>query len=84
MDETFVLCRSVGRKEKENAILNRFVSSLETRLLKLAGQAQAGKVRDDRKSSGRSVGFWNVTVERPRCSASRLPKPAPEKRLDFP
>ena len=24
-DETFVLCRSLGRKEKENAILNRFV-----------------------------------------------------------
>jgi len=49
VEETFVLCRSVGRKEKENAILNRFVSSLETRLLKLAGQAQAGKVRDRQK-----------------------------------
>jgi transposase len=48
-DETFVLCRSAGRKEKENAILNRFVNSLETRLLKLAGQAQAGKVRDRQK-----------------------------------
>lgn len=49
MDETFVLCRSVGRKEKENAILNRFVNSLETRLLKLSGQAQAGKIRDRQK-----------------------------------
>ena len=48
-DETFVLCRSAGRKEKENAILNRFVNSLETRLLKLSGQAQAGKVRDRQK-----------------------------------
>ncbi len=48
-DETFVLCRSAGRKEKENAILNRFVNSLETRLFKLAGQAQAGKVRDRQK-----------------------------------
>jgi transposase len=48
-DETFVLCRSAGRKEKENAILNRFVNSLETRLVKLAGQAQAGKVRDRQK-----------------------------------
>ncbi len=47
--ETFVLCRSAGRKEKENAILNRFVDSLETRLRKLAGQAQAGKVRDRQK-----------------------------------
>jgi transposase len=48
-DETLVLCRSAGRKEKENAILNRFVNSLENRLLKLAGRAQAGKVRDRQK-----------------------------------
>jgi transposase len=48
-EETFVLCRSAGRKEKENAILNRFVNSLETRLLKLAGQAQAGKTKDRQK-----------------------------------
>ena len=48
-DETFVLCRSAGRKEKENAILHRFVNSLEIRLLKLAEQAQAGKVRDRQK-----------------------------------
>jgi hypothetical protein len=39
----------VGRKEKENAILNRFVNSLETRLLKLSGQAQAGRIRDRQK-----------------------------------
>ena len=48
-EETFVLCRSSGRKEKENAILNRFVNSLETRLLKLAGQAQTGKAKDRQK-----------------------------------
>ena len=48
-EETFVLCRSVGRKEKENAILNRFVNNLETRLLKLAGQAQTGKARNRQK-----------------------------------
>ena len=48
-EETFILCRSAGRKEKENAILNRFVNRLETRLLKLAGQAQAGKARDRQK-----------------------------------
>jgi transposase len=48
-EETFVLCRSAGRKEKENAILNRFVDNLETRLYKLAEQAQAGKTRDRQK-----------------------------------
>jgi len=54
-DEIFVLCRSEGRKEKENAILNRFVTSLETRLFKLAEQAQAGKVRDRQKAE-RKIG----------------------------
>jgi transposase len=48
-EETFVLCRSAGRKEKENAILSRFVDNLEARLHKLAEQAQAGKTRDRQK-----------------------------------
>ena len=48
-DETFVLCRSVGRKEKENAILNRFVARLEEKLITLQDQAHNGKVRDRQK-----------------------------------
>ena len=48
-EETFVLCRSQGRKEKENAILNRFVTRLETKLNDLAHQAQIGKPRDKQK-----------------------------------
>lgn len=48
-DETFVLCRSQGRKEKENAILSRFVTRLETKLNSLAHQAEAGKIRDKQK-----------------------------------
>jgi transposase len=47
--ETFVLCRSVGRKEKENAILHRFVARLEKRLAKLAERAEQGKLRDRHK-----------------------------------
>jgi hypothetical protein len=39
MEETFVLCRSLGRKEKENAILNRFVTRLGDKLGKLAERA---------------------------------------------
>jgi transposase len=70
--ETFVLCRSAGRKGKENAILNRFVNSLETRLLKLAGQAQAGKAKDRQKverrigrlleRNSRAASLFNVEV----------------------
>jgi transposase len=48
-DETFVLCRSPGRKEKENAILNRFVERLEASLSKLVEQAEAGKLKDRQK-----------------------------------
>ena len=48
-DETFLLCRSAARKEKENAILERFVHRLEDRLSKLGEQAQAGKARDRQK-----------------------------------
>jgi transposase len=48
-DETFVLCRSPGRKEKENAILNRFVERLEASLNKLVAQAEAGKLKDRQK-----------------------------------
>lgn len=48
-EETFVLCRSLGRKEKENAILNRFVTRLEDKLCKLAEQAKKGRLRDKQK-----------------------------------
>jgi transposase len=48
-EETFVLCRSPGRKEKENAILNRFVAKLEGKLTKLAERAEQGKLKDRQK-----------------------------------
>jgi transposase len=47
--ETFVLCRSRGRKEKENAILDRFVTRLGDKLAKLAERAEQGKIRDKQK-----------------------------------
>jgi transposase len=45
-EEAFVLCRSQGRKEKENAILNRFAAGLESKLTKLKERAEAGTFRD--------------------------------------
>jgi transposase len=48
-EETFVLCRSRGRKEKENAILDRFVTRLGDKLGKLAERAKQGKIRDKQK-----------------------------------
>lgn len=71
-DETFVLCRSQGRKEKENAILNRFTMRLETKLANLSHQAETGKVRDKQKierrigrlleQNSRAASLFNVTV----------------------
>ncbi len=52
-DEAFVLCRSEGRKDKEAAILNRFVVRLETALNKLKEQADLGKLRDRQKAERR-------------------------------
>ena len=48
-EEIFVLCRSRGRKEKENAILERFVNRLGDKLAKLAERAEQGKIRDRQK-----------------------------------
>jgi transposase len=71
-DETFVLCRSQGRKEKENAILNRFVTRLESKLDHLARQAETGKARDKQKverrigrlleQNKRAASLFNITV----------------------
>jgi transposase len=52
-EETFVLCRSEGRKEKETAILNRFVTRLEAGLNKLKEQARQGKLRNQQKAERR-------------------------------
>jgi transposase len=71
-DETFVLCRSEGRKEKENAILSRFVTRLENKLNHLAQQAEVGKVRDKQKverrigrlleQNSRAAALFDITV----------------------
>jgi len=54
-EETFVLCRSFGRKEKENAMLNRFAARLEEKLVKMAARAEQGKLRDRQKAE-RQIG----------------------------
>jgi transposase len=53
--ETFLLCRSEGRREKEQAILNRFITRLETGLLKLKETAEKSK-RPDRQKVERRIG----------------------------
>jgi transposase len=54
-EETFVLCRSEGRKDKETAILNRFLDRLQAGLGKLKAQAGKGRLRD-RQQVERRIG----------------------------
>ena len=71
-DETYVLCRSEGRKDKEAAILNRFVVRLEAGLNKLKEQADLGRLRDMQRAerrigrllerNSRAASLFDVTV----------------------
>jgi transposase len=45
-EETYILCRTVGRKEKEKAIRNRFVAKIEKALAGLQKRIAEGKLRD--------------------------------------
>lgn len=70
--ETFVLCRSQGRKDKENAILNRFVVRLEEELTKLVKQGEDGKLKNRQRverrigrllqKNSRAAGLFTVDV----------------------
>jgi transposase len=75
-DETFILCRSLLRKEKENAILSRFVGRLEEKLTKLAERATQGKLKGKQKAE-RQIGRLLVPLP-------SSPLPLLKKMADFP
>ncbi len=54
-EETFVLCRSERRKDKETGILNRFLDRLQGGLERLKEQAEKGRLRD-RQQAERRIG----------------------------
>jgi transposase len=45
-EETYILCRTVGRKEKEKAIRSRFVAKIEKALTGLEKRIAEGKLKD--------------------------------------
>jgi transposase len=45
-EETYILCRTVGRKEKEKAIRSRFVAKIEKALSGLERRIAKGKLKD--------------------------------------
>src|ERR1700676_585061 len=52
-EETYILCRTTGRKEKEKAIRSRFSNSMEKALQGLEKAIAAGRVKDRNKMERR-------------------------------
>lgn len=52
-EETYILCRTSGRKEKEKAIRNRFSNSMETALKALEKAIVKGRLKDRNKMERR-------------------------------
>ena len=52
-EETFILCRTSGRKEKEKAIRKRFSDRMEDALKRLAKTIAAGRLKDRHKMERR-------------------------------
>ena len=52
-EETFILCRTSGRKEKEKAIRNRFSQRMEEALKRLAKTIETGRLKDRNKMERR-------------------------------
>jgi hypothetical protein len=52
-EETFILCRTSGRKEKEKAIRNRFSGRMEEALKRLAKTIETGRLKDRHKMERR-------------------------------
>jgi transposase len=52
-EETYILCRTAGRKEKEKAIRNRFSTHMEEALKRLARSIETGRLKDRNKMERR-------------------------------
>jgi transposase len=52
-EETYILCRTAGRKEKEKAIRSRFSTRMEEALKRLAKTIESGRLKDRNKMERR-------------------------------
>jgi transposase len=52
-EETYILCRTAGRKEKESAIRNRFSARMQEALRRLAKTIETGRLKDRHKMERR-------------------------------
>ena len=63
--ETFILCRTLGRKEKEKAIRSRFVAKIEKALTGLEKRIAEGKLKDRDKML---MGLGRIQASHPQVA----------------
>ena len=80
-EETFILCRSAKRREKENAMHERFERRIEDGLTKMEQMCTkkrykptmiAQRLGSPESSSGRAAGLFNVDVKTDERGAAKL------------
>jgi transposase len=64
-EETYILCRTAGRKEKETAIRKRFSSSMEAALQRLAKTIETGRLKNRNKMERR---LGHIQARHPQVS----------------
>jgi transposase len=64
-EETYILCRTVGRKEKEKAIRSRFVAKIEKALTGLEQRIADGKLKDRGKMF---MGLGRIQASHPQVA----------------
>jgi hypothetical protein len=85
-DETFLLARSVDRREKEKAMHERFITRLEESLRKMQASAECGRLKDEGVANRRlgrlleqywrAAGAFDVSIQ-------RLSPPRGKQRLEI-
>jgi len=83
-DETFVLARSVDRREKEKAMHERFIERLQAALEKMQASAESGRLKDEAVANrrlGRLMGQYWRAAGCFEVKVQRLSPPKGKQRL---
>lgn len=91
--ERFILCRSVDRKEKEQAMLQRFCHNIATGLEKIKQSCDTGRLKDSGvaerrigrllERNSRAVGLFDIEVQRDKADKLKLVWQKKEDRTNW-
>jgi transposase len=91
--ERFILCRSSSRKEKEQAILQRFCHKIETGLKKIQQSCDTGRLKDSGvaerrigrllERNSRAAGLFDIEVQRDEAGKLKLNWQKKEDRTNW-